>query len=103
MKNLLTKGLSKSFEVSIVIKNNIAQILIASALFVLCLGIAWSFIKGNSTITVKTAAVHDNRHGRIQAMMETTDYEPTTNFVDKVYSNSFHQIIGIPDFKPQGL
>lgn len=102
MKNLLTKGMTKSFEVSIVIKNNIAQILIASALFVLCMGIAWSFIKGNSTITVKTTS-HDNRHGPVHAMMETTPYEPITNFVDRVHSNTLHQIIGIPDFKPQGL
>lgn len=62
MKNLITKGLTKSFEISIVIKNNIAQILIAAALFVLCCGIAISFILGSSTITVKTEASRHKDH-----------------------------------------
>jgi len=44
----------KNIEISIMIKNNKAQIIISIALLILCGGIAWSFITGASTITVKT-------------------------------------------------
>ena len=44
----------KVLDVNVIIRERNAQILIAGAVFVLALGIAWSFIKGMSTITVKT-------------------------------------------------
>lgn len=44
--------LAKGFNVSITLKNNKAQVILAIGIFILCIGITFSFYKGNSTITV---------------------------------------------------
>jgi len=52
MKNLL----KRNFEVSITLKNNKAQIIIAIALLILSVGIAFSFYNGSSFIHVNKAS-----------------------------------------------
>ena len=49
-KGLKTLGI----DVDITIKEKKAQILIAGAIFILAMGVAWSFINGWSSIIVKT-------------------------------------------------
>ena len=51
--NWLT-SLSKCVGINITIKDKSAQLLLAGAIFILAMGIAWSFIKGISSITVKS-------------------------------------------------
>lgn len=52
----MTKFLSslKNLDIHIVIKEKKAQILIAGAIFLVAMGICWSFVKGWSTITIKS-------------------------------------------------
>lgn len=50
--------LAKSVGINITIKDRSAQLLLSAAVFILAIGIAWSFIKGFSTITYKPAPKH---------------------------------------------
>jgi hypothetical protein len=78
-------------DISITLKNNKAQIIISVAIFVLCLGIAFSFFKGNSTITVNSAmslnGAIPERH--VSAFSAGSEYFPVdTNDTWKTYNES---------------
>lgn len=53
--NPLLKKLGVDIDVDITIKEKKAQLLIAAAIFIIAIGIAWSFIQGWSKITYNKA------------------------------------------------
>ena len=61
MKAMMAK-VAKTLGINVTIKDPKAQLLISAAIFILALGIAWSFIKGWSTITVKTDLKKHTEH-----------------------------------------